>query len=90
MCDEFLHRIRHKYNFFREQVIVIKSIKELILVELTCLSLGSQRHANKPRLEGVEPRSQFQIPPLYYDLILYYIILYYIFVNCNWVASRWQ
>jgi len=67
MCDELLHRIRHKHDFCREQVIVIKSIKELTPIEPKRLSLGSQRHANKPQLEGVEPSSQFQTP-LQYDV----------------------
>jgi len=67
MCEELLHRIRHKHGFCREQVIVIRPIKELNHMEPKCLLLGSQRHANKPNLEGAEPSSQFQTP-LQYDV----------------------
>jgi hypothetical protein len=68
MCDELLQRISHKHDLFREQAIVIRPIKKLTPVEPKCLSLSSQRHANKPHLEGVEPSSQFQTP-LQYDVV---------------------
>ena len=67
----FLHRKRHKHGVFREQVIVIEPIKELTLMEPKCLTLGSQRHGNKPRLEGAETSSQFQTP-LQYDVFQYH------------------
>jgi hypothetical protein len=62
MCDELLHKIRHKHGFFRERLIVIEPVKELTPMEPKRLSLGSQRHGNKRHLEGVEHSLQFQTP----------------------------